>query len=471
MSQRTSTKERPADSAGASAGGAPAPQCRQAAAGTAPAGRERMKPQDGMWLQDTPTNLMIVNSVFTLDRMDLATLRGLWQERVIEAGGGERYPRFTKLVVSDGKRLFWQEHAGFDLAEHIVDVPASERIDSKQRLQDYVGKVASEPLPRDRPLWQLQLVPELAPGVCAVIFRIHHCMGDGVALVPILFSLMDRDDPAVEAYANPQPAQVGAGKSGRNKLAVGLAAAIAGGPVLLGKALAPRDKSPLHGPQCSGTKRVAWSEEIDLAAIKELKNALGATVNDVLMACVAGAFQRYAGAHGEQPLKRFRVSMPVNVRWPTEPLLMENRFATVLLKLPAHLSDVRERVLATKRRMDRLKRSVEPIAMFGAQNLLLWALPSAAGRWLINFYANKTTCVLTNVPGPPVPLSAGGYRLRGLVFWVPQRDLIGIGVSIFSFAGNLRVGVIADTALLPDPGALVTAFDEEFEALRGALAD
>ncbi len=431
---------------------------------------ERMKPQDGMWLQDTPANLMIVNSVFTVDRMDLATVRRLWLERVVRADDGERYPRFTKRVVTGPRGVCWQEHLGFDIADHIIEAPGAEGIDSREKLQDYVGEMASKPLPRELPLWQMQLIPELVTGVSAVIFRIHHCMADGIALVPTLFSMMDRDDPAVEAFANPQPAQVGAGKSGRNKIAVGLAAAVIGGPVLAGMATAPRDRSPLHGPKCSGTKRVAWTDEIDLGAIKELKNALGATVNDVLMACVAGAFQRYAESHAGGPLKRFRVSMPVNVRWPTEPLLMENRFATVLLKLPVRVRDVRARVLATKRRMDRLKRSVEPIVMFGAQNLLLHTLPSKIGRKLVNFYANKTTCVLTNVPGPQVPLSVEGHRLRSMVFWVPQRDLIGIGVSIFSLAGRLRVGVIADAALLPDPGALIAAFEDEFEALRGALA-
>ena len=432
---------------------------------------ERMKPQDGMWLQDTPANLMVVNAVLTVDSIDLETLRSLWLERVIQAEGGNRYPRFTKRVVTGPRGVCWQEHLEFDLTEHIFEAPGASEINSKEKLQDYVGELASKPLPRELPLWQLQLIPELVPGVSAVINRIHHCMGDGIALVPTLFSMMDRDSPAVEAFANPQPAQVGAGKSGRSKLAVGLAAAVAGGPVLLGKAIAPRDSSPLHGPECSGTKRVAWTDEIDLGTIKELKNALGATVNDVLMACVVGAFQRYAEAHNGEPLKRFRVSMPVNVRWPTEPLLMENRFATVLLKLPTHVRDVRERVLATKKRMDRLKRSVEPIVMFGAQNILLYTLPSAVGRKLVNFYGNKTTCVLTNVPGPQVPISVAGRRVRGMVFWVPQRDLIGIGISIFSMAGSLRVGVIADTALLPDPGALVAAFEDEFEALRGALAE
>ncbi len=92
---------------------------------------ERMKPQDGMWLQDTPTNLMIVNAVFTVDRMDLATLRRLWLERVVQAGDGRRYPRFTKRVVREGRRLYWSEHAGFDIARHVIEAPEAGRFDCK----------------------------------------------------------------------------------------------------------------------------------------------------------------------------------------------------------------------------------------------------------------------------------------------------------------------------------------------------
>ena len=424
----------------------------------------RMKPQDGMWLQDSPANLMVINSVFTIDSIDLVTLRGLWQERVIDAGNGRRYPRFTWRVVRAGRRLRWQKLQDFDLENHVIEAPGAARIDSREKLQDYVGEVASRPLPRDRPLWQMHLISDFNEGLSAVVFRIHHCMGDGIALVPILFSIMDRDDPEVEKFANPKP--VGAGQAGRSKVAVGLWASLVGGPMLLGKMLAKRDRSGMHGPQCGGTKRVAWTDPIDLDLIKAIKNALGATVNDVLMACVGGAFERCAADRDGEPPAQLRVSMPVNVRWPTEQLEMDNRFATVLIKLPTGIDDVRERVMATKRRVDRLKRSVEPVVMFGAQNVLLSVLPSKVGRRLADFFGNKTTSVLTNVPGPQVPLSIGGRRLRGMVFWVPQRGLIGIGVSILSLSSQVRLGVIADTVLLPDPGELVSAFEAELTELR-----
>ncbi|MEM7585217.1 MAG: WS/DGAT domain-containing protein [Acidobacteriota bacterium] len=468
MSQSTS-KAAPSSAASPSAAGpsGPNPSTATAFAASQPR-RWTMRPQDGMWLQDTPQNLMVVNSVTTLDQIDLETLRRLWDERVMQLEGGNRFPRFRWRVAQDERGVFWQEALDFDLANHVVESPEANAIDTKEKLQDYVGALASKPLARELPLWRLELIPEFVEGISAIVFRIHHCMGDGIALIPLLFSLMDRDNPAIDEFANPS-VEVGAGKSGRSKLAVNTLAALAGGPVLLGKALALPDNSSLHGPECGGEKKVAWTDPIDLALIKRAKNGFGATVNDVLMACIAGGFQRYAEAHDGEALSRLRVSMPVNVRWPTEPLTMENRFATVLLKLPASESDLKERVLATKQRMDRLKRSVEPIVMFGAQNLLLYTLPSKIGRRLVDFFGNKTTCVLTNVPGPQFPLFVDGRRVRGMIFWVPQRGKIGIGVSVLSFAGTVRVGVIADTVLVPNPSELVAAFEQELQDLQRRL--
>jgi len=84
---------------------------------------------------------------------------------------------------------------------------------------------------------------------------------------------------------------------------------------------------------------------------------------------------------------------------------------------------------------------------------------------LIDFLANKCTAVVTNITGPAGHLP-GGRRVRSILFWVPQRAKIGVGISILSFAGKVQLGVITDEALVPDPAALIKAFEEQFEALR-----
>ena len=158
--------------------------------------------------------------------------------------------------------------------------------------------------------------------------------------------------------------------------------------------------------------------------------------------------------------------MPVNIRPPNEPLSMGNRFAAVPLVLPAGITEVRERVAAVKQRMDALKRSVEPIVVYGLQSALLMVLPQAASKVLIDFLANKCTAVVTNVPGPQRGLVVAGRRVRSMMFWVPQRADIGLGISILSFAGKVQVGVLADAVLVPDVQELARAFEAEFEALR-----
>jgi hypothetical protein len=158
--------------------------------------------------------------------------------------------------------------------------------------------------------------------------------------------------------------------------------------------------------------------------------------------------------------------MPVNVRPLHEPLVLDNRFAAVPLKIPAGEMSLERRIAEVKVTMDDLKRSAAPVVVFALQKALLAFLPDTASRGLIDYLANKCTAVVTNVPGPQQELSLAGRRVRGMLFWVPQRADIGIGISILSFAGMVQVGVMADDSLLDDPRHLVRAFEAEFDALK-----
>lgn len=421
---------------------------------------------DGVWLQDHPTNTMVINSVFTVDRMDLDTLRQLWMERVMAAGSGQRFPRFRQRVVDAKGRPFWEEDVEFDIARHIYLAPdLEEKVYDKDDLQRYIGRVASQPLPTDRPLWQFLMIPRFGDDGSAVVSRLHHVLGDGIAMVQVMFSMMDSGP---EGGGMVLPAVVDRRGKAPNKVLMGLKAALAGPAILGRKMLWRTDPAPLHGPELSGEKRVAWTGPLDLDLVKEVKNRFGATLNDVLVASVAGAFRRYLEEQGEEATQ-LQVSMPVNVRSSSEELKMDNKFAAVLLSLPLDIRDPRERTLATKERLDALKRSVEPVTTYGLVRVMLKTLPESWSRELINFLGNKCTCVLSNVPGPQKPVYMAGHRLRAMLFWVPQRARVGIGVSILSYDGTLRLGVIADRALIADPAQLVAAFEEEFRELKGAV--
>lgn len=422
---------------------------------------------DGIWLQDRDENLMVINSVFTIDKMGVGDLRELWMERLMGEPGNYRYPRFARRIVEVGGRPHWQDDPSFDVARHIVEVPEDgpdgPMPDTKEKLQDYVGRLASQPLPNDRSPWRLLFVPRFGDGGSAIISRIHHVMGDGIGLVGVLFSLMDTSPTGGQLV----PTVVDRGGKPPNKLALGATAALAGPAILAKKALWRKDRSGMHGPTLGGEKRVAWTPPIPVERVKTLKNHFGCTLNDVLVSCVAGAFRRYSERHDGDAMAQLQVSMPVNVRSASEPPSMGNKFAAVLLSLPVDLEDPLERLAETKRRMDRLKRSVEPFSTYGIVKVTLATLPFAVSRRLLDFYADKCSCVLSNVPGPQEALYLAGRRLRAMLFWVPQRSEIGIGISILSFAGELRLGVLADTVLVPDPSELVAAFEAELDTLEG----
>ena len=430
--------------------------------GTRNAERLPVGPNDAIWLQDSATNLMVINGVFTTDRIDLATVRREFQQRVIEAEHG-RYARFTRRVERTRNRWYWVDDPAFDIARHII--PAGDPdLGTTEKLRRYMGAEASRALPADRPLWQFQVVENFEEGGSACVVRLHHCIGDGLALLTVIFHFMEelsaKSDDAGPATIFPSAGAPGAG-FGRM-----LRAPLAAPGILLRRMLWTPDRHALHGPKVSGRKQVAWTAPLDLQIVKGIKDRLGATVNDVLMATVSGALSRYIEHRAGEVVHRLRISMPVSIRRPEAAITLENRFAAVPLELPAGIAHARERVAAVKLQMDALKQSVVPIVIYGIQSALLMALPQAVSRGLIDFLANKCTAVVTNVPGPQRGLSLAGRRVRTLMFWVPQRADIGVGISILSFAGKVQIGVICDAEIVPDPVELVRAFEEELAALQ-----
>jgi len=419
--------------------------------------REPVAPNDAVWLQDSATNRMVIHGIYTTDHIDLESARTIFLDRVINADGGARYPRFRRRVVRSRGRWYWEDDPDFEIRRHLVASPLTGRV-TAARLQNYIATIAHEALPDDRPRWRIEYIEDFEDGESAFLVRIHHSMADGIAFVPVIFSLMDEMAPS------PPPAPRAPPPLAARALNAVLAPLSIPG-VLLGRAIWRPDRHALHGPPVGGRKRVAWTRMLDLAEVKRFKNRFEATVNDVLMALVSGAIARYLETSGDQAVAQIRVSMPVNMRPPGAPLKMENRFAAVPLTVPLHPRRLPDRIGAVKARMDALKQGHESFAIYSAVNILLTALPFGISRRLIDFFANKCTTVITNLPGPQVPLALGGRRLRTLMFWVPQRADIGIGISILTFAGSLQVGVIADTSILADPGVLVQAIEAEFEDL------
>ncbi len=435
---------------------------------------------------DEPGNLMQITGVLALDgAVSVELVRQTIGERLA------RIPRFRQRIVWRGRTPCWEDDPGFDLARHVVpeELPP---LSGEGALAVLVGRLLGEPLDRDRPLWVFHVASNYRGGT-AVVARIHHAIGDGVALLMVLLSLADlepdalaADNPFLELFCEPgcshdavlalgrelmpetmrlltAPLEA-ARRAGRLRMGLGITKA------LVGLTFQPADPpSALRGPL--GTrKQAAWTDAIPLAEVKATAAALGGTVNDVLLAAMTGAFRAYmARRAGEPPRRELRAAVPVSLRPPEELAALGNRFGLLFVDLPVAIADPVERFHELRRRAERLKRSAAPWATLGFLRAL-GHLPASWQRWAVRFFGSKATAVMTNVPGPKRRLYLGGQPIHEIFFWVPQSGRAGIGVSILSYAGDVRVGIATDEGLVPDPETLVAELYRELEALRRAAA-
>jgi WS/DGAT/MGAT family acyltransferase len=420
---------------------------------------------DSAWLRmEDPNNLMTVIGVMTFrEQLALDAMRGLLEDRLLV------HDRFRQRVVETRGRLgkpHWLDVDDFRLDDHLHEIrlppPGDERA-----LQEFVGDVMSTPLDHARPLWHFYYVPNYGAG-SAVVARLHHCLGDGVALVRLMLGLADT---AETEAASPQ--------GGVPHWSAGLAgmARAAGGAVgtlskLVGVGLFRDPRTALKGA-LGARKCATWSRAVPLEQVKEIGRSLGGTVNDVLCTAVTGALRTYLLRYQAlKPRLTLRAVMPVNVRPPHEPPSLGNKFGLVFLPLPVGAQRAVDRLRQLKRRMDGIKRSGEAAVVYGLLRLL-GSTAAAVEMGVVNLLGRNSTAVMTNVPGPRDPLYLCGRRIEDLIFWVPRSGRLALGVSMLSYAGAVRLGVAADRQVIPDPEAIVEGFHQALdelsnEARRGA---
>jgi diacylglycerol O-acyltransferase len=433
--------------------------------------RERLSGVDAAWLHmDRPANTADVVAVLTFpDRIAPAALRRVLEDKLL------RHARFRQRIVHEGPLALatWEDDPAFSLRRHLVHrrLPPG----GTRALQRFAGAVATEPLDAARPLWRVHLVDGFGAG-SAVVAKVHHCVADGFALVGVLLSLADeaaREAGAPHRVPSFRELRLGApaGAVIRDALAdprraVDLAArGAAFGRSLAHMALLPADPPTALSRPLSGRRRTAFSAPLPLPALRDRARALGAGVNDLLVAALAGALRTLLQATGEVP-RSLRALVPVNLRdhLPAAGGPLGNRFGLVFLELPVGLADPAARLGAVRERMASLKRSPDALVTYAVLDAI-GHLPEL-GRLVTTFFSRKASLVVTNVPGPRARLHLARHEIDRIMFNVPHPATLGLGVSILSYAGEVRVGARADVGAVRDPGALVRGFARELEALR-----
>ena len=458
-----------------------------------------LTPVDIAWLRmDEPENRMHVHGVLVVegdvDRDRIADVLGQRLARI---------PRFSQRIADRKGDLVWTADRRFDLARHVLEERLPEP-GGDAELAAVIERFLHEGFDRAHPPWAFHVLRGYRGGDTAILARLHHTIGDGVALMMVLLAMTDlavSGPPAVTAAPELEPepplnpfleilaegphaplsraretAEQWAPEMLRLMLspaeayselnlvwkALGATRAIAR---ILGNGSEPR--TAFKG-EIGVAKRVAWTERIAVEEVRAIGKKLGGTINDVLNTAMAGGLRRYL-SRDSLPEERlsFRVAMPVNLRLLPEMAALGNRFGLVFLDLPVGIHDPVRRLVALRERSAELRHSVEPLVVLSLLDLA-GRLPYSFQRLLVEIFGSRATAVFTNVPGPRRTLWIAGRPIRDMFFWVPQAGRLGLGVSILSYDGRVRMGVATDAGLVPDPGRIVDGFHAELDALARA---
>jgi WS/DGAT/MGAT family acyltransferase len=406
------------------------------------------------------------------------------------AGKLDRVPRYRQrlaFVPFDLGRPVWIDDATFDIEYHVrhtaLPPPGGE-----EPLKKLAGRVFAQRLDRDRPLWEVWLVEGLGENRFALLSKTHHCMLDGVSGADLATVLLGVD-PAEQPPPAPRPWKPRPAPRNAQLVASAVAGQV-GHPIdVLRAAVQPSSPArrvllelgagirPLLGlsrlgraPASSLNRPIGphrrWEMvSLDLDAVKAVRAALGGTVNDVLLAVVAGAMRQLLTRRGETPPAEIRALIPVSVRGDDSPGTLGNRVTAVFCGLPVGEADPAERLRRVSREMTALKESGQAVGALAWTHLGAFAPPALlaqVARFQSTFrYMNL---VVTNIPGPREPIYLLGRRMLDWYPLVPLAQGQTLGIAIQSYNGKVGIGLLGDAEALRDLPVLA-------EAIPAALAE
>ena len=410
-------------------------------------------------------------------------------------------PRYLKRVVPAPLNIglpSWEYDPTFDIRSHVREVTLKRGSDAE--LKTLAGKIFSKVMDRRRPLWDLTWVHGLKGNRSALIFRLHHCLADGIAGVGIMNVLMDASPVAPRLPKRKLRLRVPPPRDVVTSITSGfvdsygeLVKRILGG---LGDVSTMAERFAANGgslateelkqllPELSasterlrfnvlyrGPQKFAWAE-IPLAEVKTIKQTCGTSVNDVILALVTATIRRYVEGHGDRVKGRLlRMMVPVNLRGNDNPSDLGNRISLVPVTVPLDIRDPRKLLAAVHRRTEFLKRAhaAELVSLAGG---LLGMLPTTAqalgGQILGQVPFTPFNMVCTNVPGPQYPLYLLGHKMLGCYPYVPVGGEMTLNCAILTYNGTAYFGFSGCVYAAPDLRHLEALLQLSFTELRDA---
>ena len=408
----------------------------------------------------------------------------------------ERIPRYRQKLARtpvEGHPV-WVDDAAFNIRYHVrhsrLPHPGNER-----QLKRMAGRIFSQHLDREKPLWELWVIEGLEGDRIAIVSKVHHCMVDGVSGSELISALLTPEpQEKVDAPApwDPRPAPSAL------TLGVGEAARVARAPWQLGSALArlASDEDDARSQlterlralgrlategagaatpvpfnrQVGPHRRLDWTT-MPMDGVRAIRKAAGGTVNDIVLTITTGAVRRYLTQDRSLEVDdvRFRVMAPVSVRTSGERSSLGNRVSAWTVDLPIDEADPLAQLAFIRSETQELKRSKQALGAETLTRVTEWtgsALLSLGARLMT--LGTPFNMVVTNVPGPRQKLYLLESPLLEIHPHVPLMGLLGLGVALFSYDGTLSWGFAADWDLVPDLHQMVVATQRSFEELSRA---
>jgi diacylglycerol O-acyltransferase len=388
-----------------------------------------------------------------------------------------RYRHKLAHTALDSGRPVWIDDPSFNLEYHVRHT-ALPTPGEPEQLRSLTARIFSQQLDRSKPLWEMWLIEGLKDDRFALISKTHHSLIDGIAgidLATVLFDLSPDPPPikhsgrAWQPHREPgTPELVAAGLRGAVRAGIELAEgaldalahpdralartreAAEGIGEIVWAGLNPAPETPLNVPIGPHRRFIGIGSRLD--DFKLVKNAFGGTVNDVVLAVVAGALREFLISRGLRTEGvELRALVPVSVRAADEHDTMGNRIVAMRGPLPVYIADPVQRLRFVSHAMDGLKESKQALGaevIAGAQNFAPPTILAQASR--LNFSTRLFNLLVTNVPGPQLPLYVLGREMLAAypVAFLPENHALAI--AIMSYNGQMNFGLLGDYDALPD---------------------
>lgn len=443
---------------------------------------------------ETPSQLQHVCALITLDPSTIPggysfeNLKKQLQDRTSQMAAFRRKPHSSWLNLD---HPVWVEDTDFDIDHHVhrIGVPAPGR---REDVAELCAHIAGQPLSRDRALWEMHVVEGADTGELVVIAKMHHASVDGVSGANLMSHLatLEPDAPAPELpeeerHNPPKPSAmqlIGDGLLGFARKPFSLVSAVGQmvgtAPRFIARSARGEGMPlPFTAPRTSfngtisGHRSVAFTQ-VDLADVKRIKNAFGVTVNDVVLALCSGALREFLQDRGELPDRPLLGCVPVSVRARSKRQAGANKVSSWFTSLPTHLDDPAARLSDLNETNRKAKEHHATIpadllqdwAQFAAPTTFGLAVRAYSGLRLAERHPVVHNLVISNVPGPPMPIYLLGAKVTGMYPLGPVFHGAGLNITVLSVGGKVDVGLIAARDLVDDLWPLA-------EAVPHALAD